>query len=497
MSSRFYPSLTDAIWTGSPTPEWLSGTEDSAWKQTIAAMQQLWRDIGSMGVGASCPVIWWPLYDPGQPIRQQSEREREDERDILPGQRWLFTSNLSVGNLSQPNQIVVPVMPRDSLKDEQFFAVITSAFSAIALKATHPETGDRGVTFSFEPQVIRRVWRALRTRVQAVRQDSVDLWDAVLEDYPLLPPDYRVLSRFSSLLMMSAHDRLPMPENHPERQLFLMPSSLELADESLQVRIPAGEERRDGDRSFPDGSKVREPKSESTPSEPLSESEFLRAIAHEVQTPLATIRTLTRLLLRRNDLTPLCRRYVENIERECTEQIDRFGLFFRATELDPDNIRLQATSLTELLQANQPRWTQHVERRGSTFELDIPKNSPAIVSDPNTLDAMLTGVIDRISRGAPAGSHIVAKIVQAGEQVKLQFQVNNEDFDCGDSQATTPLRALGKLLVVQPETGALSLSTSMTQQLFTALGAKFTVRQQPDCGEILTIYLPQHHEKPG
>lgn len=455
-------------------------------------MQQLWRDIGTMGVGASCPVIWWPL----------SDRTRDAERDILPGQRWLFTANLSVGNLSQPHQIVVPVMPRDSLKQEQFFVAISPAFSAVALKAAHPETGDRGVTFSFEPQVIRRVWRALRTRVQAVRQDSVDLWDAVLEDYPLLPPDYRVLSRFSSLLMMSAHDRLPMPENHPEQQLFLMPPSLDSVEEIPQVRIPVGDTQSDdtqpdGTASKEHASRDRSSKPENASPEPLSESEFLQAIAHEVQTPLATIRTLTRLLLRRDDLTPLCRRYVENIERECTEQIDRFGLFFRATELDPDNIRLQATSLTELLQANQPRWTQHVERRGSTFELDIPEDSPSIVSDPNTLDAMLTGVIDRISRGAPAGSHIVAKIVQAGGQVKLQFQVNNDEFDCGDSHVPTPLRALGQLLVVQPETGALSLSTSMTQQLFTALGAKFTVRQQPDCGETLTIYLPQHHEKPG
>ncbi|MEM9569198.1 MAG: histidine kinase dimerization/phospho-acceptor domain-containing protein, partial [Cyanobacteria bacterium P01_E01_bin.34] len=471
MSSRFFPSLIDVIWSGSPTPEWLSGTEDSAWKQTIAAMQQLWRDIGTMGVGASCPVAWWPLPD-----RTRAERARDNELDILPGQRWLFTSNLSVGNLSQPHQIVVPVMPRDALKDEQFFAVVTTAFSAVALKAAHPETGDRGVTFSFEPQVVHRVWRALRTRVQAVRQDSVDLWDAVLEDYPLLPPDYRVLSRFSSLLMMSAHDRLPMPENHPEQQLFLMPPSLDFVEEIPQVRIPnedklakrpisteyVADERPSKDRS----SQEYTSKPENAPPEPLSESEFLRAIAHEVQTPLATIRTLTRLLLRRDDLTPLCRRYVESIERECTEQIDRFGLFFRATELDPDNIRLQATSLTELLQANQPRWTQHVERRGSTFELDIPEDSPSIVSDPNTLDAMLTGVIDRISRGAPAGSHIVAKIVHAGEQVKLQFQVSNDEFDCGDSHVSTPLRALGQLLVVQPETGALSLSTSMTQQLF-------------------------------
>ena len=489
MSSRFYPSLAEVLWSEAPAPEWLSGSADSAWQQTVAAMQQLWVDVGCLGVGASCPVGWWPLA--------------ERDRDILPGQRWLFTANLSIGNLSQPHQIVVPVMPRDALKQEQYFCIVTAAFAAIALKAKHPETGQKGVAFSFEPQIIHRAWGALRTRVAAVRQDSLDLWDAVFDDYPLLPPDYRVLSRFSTLLMMSAHDRLPMPERHPEQQLFLMPASVDSQEmpQSVASRPPQGNHHVE---QFPamegriDGEGEPSDRAQSATQEPLSESDLLRAIAHEVQTPLATIRTLTRLLLRREDLTPLCRRYVKNIERECTEQIDRFGLFFRATELDPEKIRLQITSLTELLESNLPRWKDHVERRGSSFELDIPADFPSVVSDPNTLDAMLTGVIDRISRSAPAGSHIIAKLVHAGEQVKLQFQVHAEDLGVDDNgRAPLPLQALGQWLVLQPETGALSLSISMTQQLFKALGAKFTVRHQPEQGETLTIYLPQHFEKPG
>lgn len=217
MSSRFYPSLAEIVWSEDPQPEWLSGPEDSAWRQTIAAMQQLWKDVSCAGVGVSCPVSWWP--------------NQQDERNILPGQRWLFSSNLSVGNLSQPYQIVVPVMPRDSLRKEQIFCIVSAAFGAIALKAKHPDTGDMGVSFSFEPQIVRRVWMGLRTRVLAARQDAVDLWDAVLEDYPLLPPDYRVLSRFSSLLMMSAQDRLPMPHTHIEPQLFLMPPSVDFVEE--------------------------------------------------------------------------------------------------------------------------------------------------------------------------------------------------------------------------------------------------------------------------
>ncbi|MEB3198906.1 MAG: histidine kinase dimerization/phospho-acceptor domain-containing protein, partial [Synechococcaceae cyanobacterium] len=44
---------------------------------------------------------------------------------------------------------------------------------------------------------------------------------------------------------------------------------------------------------------------------------LLEALTHEVRTPLATIRTLIRSLLRRRELTPLVRQRLEQIDSEC------------------------------------------------------------------------------------------------------------------------------------------------------------------------------------
>jgi signal transduction histidine kinase len=60
---------------------------------------------------------------------------------------------------------------------------------------------------------------------------------------------------------------------------------------------------------------------------------LLEALTHEVRTPLATIRTLIRSLLRRSDLPTVVRQRLEQIDSECSEQIDRFGLIFLAAEL--------------------------------------------------------------------------------------------------------------------------------------------------------------------
>ena len=66
---------------------------------------------------------------------------------------------------------------------------------------------------------------------------------------------------------------------------------------------------------------------------PSSELALLEALTHEVRTPLATIRTLIRSLLRRSDLPELVRQRLRQIDGECSEQIDRFGLIFLAAEL--------------------------------------------------------------------------------------------------------------------------------------------------------------------
>jgi signal transduction histidine kinase len=46
------------------------------------------------------------------------------------------------------------------------------------------------------------------------------------------------------------------------------------------------------------------------------------------------------------------------------------------------------------------------------------------------------------------------------------------------------------LLTFQPETGNLSLNLNVTKNLFQLLGGKLVVRQSPQQGEVLTIFLP-------
>ena len=120
-----------------------------------------------------------------------------------------------------------------------------------------------------------------------------------------------------------------------------------------------------------------------------AELTLLEALTHEVRTPLATIRTLIHTLLRRRDLPDVVVSRLEQINAECTEQIDRFGLIFYAAELQrqpPDASLLAHTDLGAMLTMLCPAWSHQLERRGIKLQLDITPDLPEVLSDPGRLE---------------------------------------------------------------------------------------------------------------
>ncbi|MEO0867937.1 MAG: sensor histidine kinase, partial [Cyanobacteria bacterium J06642_11] len=77
-------------------------------------------------------------------------------------------------------------------------------------------------------------------------------------------------------------------------------------------------------------------------------------------------------------------------------------------------------------------------------------------------------------------------VMAAGDQLKLEFQADVKP-SCDQHRPT--LKSLGKLLMFQPDTGGLSLNLQTTKALFTALGAKLTVRERIG-GVTWMVFLP-------
>jgi signal transduction histidine kinase len=380
----------------------------------------------------------------------------------------LLSARSVVESEAGPAGPVIPLLPGDPLAREQFCLVLTNELSlAIVLGELR---GKPAFLFSFEPEVILQAWRFLRARVLLTNpQFPISQVDDLVEQYYPTAPDYRTVTQFSRLLLQ----HLP-------------------SEEAMSWGLEEGV-----DASPHHDCRASERTSSSHPSGP--DVELLQAFAHEVRTPLTTIRTLTRLLLKRSDLVSDVVKRLKVIDRECTEQIDRMELLFRAAELETSTVKhkshhLTAMSLAQVLQQSLPRWQQSATERNLTIDVLLPQQLPTVVSDPTMLDRVLTGLIENFTRSLPSGSHIQVQVIPTGDQLKLQLLSQSQpgvSNKVAEPFPVPPIRkSLGQLLMFQPETGNISLNLTATKQLFQAIGGKLIVRQRPQQGEVLTIFLP-------
>lgn len=436
------------------------------WRGAIAAVEKLLlaeidrnRPISSdkLGLVFSAPV---PLLSNSDLVSSFQSAvfttEAFNVNALMPSQS---TDNGCTPRRDIAPTIELPLIPQDPIGGEQFCLVLTANFGLIVVLGRDTQ-GDTKFHFSFNPTTINEAWTTLRSRLVIANYRHLELLDSLAEQFAPPTPDYRLVSSFSRQLLQ----QLPELES--------------LTSPSRQVETVATPESTTLRSAFA---------TKGTASHP--EMELLQALTHEIRTPLTTIRTLTKLLLKRKqDFKPNVVQRLQTIDRECTEQIERMELIFRAAELEstPPSakpVELVPFSLEQVFQHNIPRWQEKAKRRNVELDFILPPNLPKIVSDPNMLDTVLTGLMESCTRSLPTGGHIDVKVSTAGDRLKLQVLSLASNVD-------NPFKSLGQLLTFQPATGCLGLNLDATKNIFQALGGKLTVRQRQEQGKELTIFLP-------
>lgn len=350
--------------------------------------------------------------------------------------------------------IDVYVDANDSLIKEQFCVVLTEKFACVVVKSIDHNNQPK-FQFSFTPEVIKKTWLLLKSRLILSHNYHTQYLENLIKQFLPTIPDYKIISQFTRYLLKEIKC-CDTSENQKQN------NKIPRQSQSISLK--------------------------KTPLPPYPEFELLQALTHEIRTPLTTIQTIAKLLIKRAKLTPDLVKYLELIEQECIEQINRMELIFKAAELESkpikeEQVKLVPTSLEEILNRTIPSWKKQAKRRNIILNVVIPQQLPKIVSDPVILTQILGGLMEKFTRNLPSGGNFEVLILPAGNQLKLQFlsdsNFNNDQVKC-----------LGKLLLFQPDTGNLCLNHDVTKNIFHALGGKLTIKQKPDKGEILTIFLP-------
>jgi len=253
--------------------------------------------------------------------------------------------------------IKLPLIPQDPIAQEQFCLVLTANFGLIIILGQDSQ-GNAKFHFSFAPATLSEVWETLRSRLVITNYSHLDHLDSLVSQYTPPNPDYHLVTKFSRLLLQN------LPNSSPLRSVSRQVETIATTSEQLKS-------------SFSNKGAASH-----------VEMELLQALTHEVRTPLTTIRTLTKLLLKRKqDLKANVVQRLQTIDRECTEQIERMELIFRAAELESTPptakpVELVPFSLEQVFHQSIPRWQEKAKRRNVDLEFTLPSSLPKIISDP-------------------------------------------------------------------------------------------------------------------
>lgn len=348
----------------------------------------------------------------------------------LSDQTWFFTSSsvfLSPPTfLSARETYLVKLDPIDTCTNKWFLISITAKFATLFISSEHK------FLFSLHPQPISLALKLLKQFISDPLQ--IKILNQKLHSFTLVVPTYEIMSKFVLVLLTQAFQQeLPIPE--------------------------------------------------------IKEVDMIMAIAHEVKTPLTTIRTLVQSILRRQDINQQVRYRLEKIDFECQDQIARFNLIFEIVKLEQKAVSIEPTNLTQIFKNSIDHWQKQAQRYQLTLKVEMINYIPIIFSNEKLLIQLLNNIIDRLTRNLPADSQISIEITLAGEYVKLKFKSQTEIIENKPTH-----KNIGKWLMLQPETGALSLNLMISKILFELIGGKLTIKLHPTLAmydeEILTVFLP-------
>lgn len=491
-------SLSDLLWqdrgdwAAVGMPPIRQGTQAGAeaeWQAAIAALGQLLQTLPRSTTDPVASPTGLVLSGPLPVITDAGLMARfipwvvtpQPLAEALNGRRSLLPAAATPATTIPPLR-ALPLGLADPLLQERFCLVITAAFR-LGVVLGQPKGQGWTCQYSFDPTVVDGLLQRIAVAVGQGGVAQLRPLLTAIREYPSSPPDYRLVAQFSQGLVAHLPHRNP-PLSAPE--VVHIPGTGPRLAQWQQVATPgtatpsAMAWTTDGDTAPPG-----------------ADAELLQAMAHEIRTPLTTIRTLTRSLLRRQDVGGDVAKRLQRIDQECTQQIDRFNLIFRAAELANSNRdRLQCPlapiALAHVFQEAVPQWQQQAHRRNLDLKVTLPPKLPRVNSDPTLLHQVLTGVVEWFTQGLPAQSQVQMQVTLAGHQLKLQFaaEPGGDGATAAANGSRLPMRSLGQLLTVAPDTGGVSLNLDVTKTLFQALGGKLIVRQRPQQGEVLTVFLP-------
>ncbi len=166
-------------------------------------------------------------------------------------------------------------------------------------------------------------------------------------------------------------------------------------------------------------------------------TEFLRIVAHDLKTPLASIHTYARMLTMYEDLAQEEQRgFVEIIEKESVRLASIIDRFLDLTRIESGTLRMSSddVALRELLLHIGKVFQTIAEGRDNDIVFDIDPQLPRISADEGRLGQAVSNLLSNACKFSPAESRILVKARAIGRGGGTDVLVSITDSGPGISE---------------------------------------------------------------
>ena len=152
--------------------------------------------------------------------------------------------------------------------------------------------------------------------------------------------------------------------------------------------------------------------------------EFLAAVSHELRTPLTTIKTLTRVMQRREPGEAERREYLDDIASECDRQIDLVHNLLDLSRIKAGGVQIKPRRVDagEVIRACEKIERAEAEEHGHRLLVDVAPDLPFIRADHSALRRALCTVAENAIKYTPEGGSIILRAYSDGGDVVIEVE---------------------------------------------------------------------------
>jgi signal transduction histidine kinase len=234
--------------------------------------------------------------------------------------------------------------------------------------------------------------------------------------------------------------------------------------------------------------------------------EFLAAVSHELRTPLTTIKTLTRILLRKETTKQEQLEYLGDIASECDRQIDLVNNLLDLSRIRAGGVPLapRRVDAGEVVQACERILRVEATEHGHELSIAIAPDLPYVCADHAALRRALCSVVENaikytadggrieIDARADGDAYVAVDVADTGRGIRPEDAPRIFDsFFRGRALADAPAACTD-----EPDVPGIGLGLYLARVLVEGMNGTIAVRSRPGEGSTFTLRIPVWQGEP-